>query len=317
MNVISRSMKKAVLLILLNVFCGAIDVGGADFFCSFSGAKTNEVLVVAHRAGYVSNKQVVLPENSLAAAQYSMDLGVDILEVDVRLTSDKVPVIMHDDTVNRTTDGCGPVSSLSLAQVKSLTLTAPEGSGCDEKVPTLEEFMLLVKGRALVNLDKVDISNIEKRDRVMEVLIASDTVDHAIFKGGASKAQVDKMRAAYPDYDIIYMPMLWNKGEAEMLDMLCNHAPPATELLFGSEPTGMLSSNSLAAAASGGTRIWLTSLWASLCAGHTDVIAIDGDPDGSWGWLVNNGATIIQTDNPEQLIAYLERLGLRGTQPDR
>ena len=285
-------------------------------FDVFDKTDTNLVLVAAHRCGYMYNgSDIFLLENSIPAAQNSINLGVDILETDIYLTSDNIPVLMHDSSVDRTTDGSGAVSSFTLAEIKALRLLAPDGSASTETVPTLEELMLLAKGKILVNLDKVDINNTTIRDRVMDVLIATDTVDHAIFKGSASAAEVAAMRAAYPDYDIIYMPMLWDKGEAEMLGMLYNHAPPATELLFGSEPTGMLSSNSLAAAASGGTRIWLTSLWSSLCAGHHDAVALGGNPDGSWGWLIDNGASIIQTDHAAQLIDYLETRGLRGLLP--
>ena len=62
----------------------------------------------------------------------------------------------------------------------------------------------------------------------------------------------------------------------------------------------------------GGPRIWINTLWDSLCAGHTDERGFKGDPDGSWGWALENGATMIQTDRPDELIKYLESKGRRN-----
>ena len=61
-----------------------------------------------------------------------------------------------------------------------------------------------------------------------------------------------------------------------------------------------------------GTKIWLNSLWPSLNAGHDDDRAVEEeDPDGSWGWLLEQGATLIQTDRPAELIQYLDQKGRR------
>ena len=57
-------------------------------------------------------------------------------------------------------------------------------------------------------------------------------------------------------------------------------------------------------------RIWINTLWESLCGGHDDEKAIN-DPDNNWGWVLKNRATIIQTDRPKELITYLEQKGLR------
>lgn len=80
------------------------------------------VLVASHRGQWRS-----APENSLGAIDQAIKDGAEIVEIDVRLTSDGVPVLMHDSTVDRTTDGRGQVADLSLAQIKNLRLQ--EGLG--------------------------------------------------------------------------------------------------------------------------------------------------------------------------------------------
>ena len=61
-----------------------------------------------------------------------------------------------------------------------------------------------------------------------------------------------------------------------------------------------------------GVRIWINSLWASLCAGHDDDVAVEENkPDETWGWILERGATLIQTDRPAALIDYLKSKGRR------
>jgi len=96
-------------------------------------------LAVAHAGGAGHG-----PENTLLAISRALALGAHAIEVDVRLTSDQLPVLMHDATVDRTTDGHGPISSLAWDDVRSLN------TGEGEKVPSLAEAAKLVAGRALL-----------------------------------------------------------------------------------------------------------------------------------------------------------------------
>jgi glycerophosphoryl diester phosphodiesterase len=92
------------------------------------------------------------PENTLAGIRAALDLGADAIEIDVHLTADGVPILLHDDTVDRTTDGTGDVREMTLAQVKTLDAGAHsfEGRFCGERVPTLQEVLELARGRALL-----------------------------------------------------------------------------------------------------------------------------------------------------------------------
>jgi glycerophosphoryl diester phosphodiesterase len=131
-------------------------------------------LVVAHRGASVE-----LPENTLAAFQRAVVCGADVVEFDVRLTSDGVPVVLHDPDVGRTTDGAGPVGSLTLAEVKRLRVAG------SHEVPTLEETLRLLSGRVGVD---VEIKNIPGEpdftadgEPVVEALVA--TLERVAFVG--------------------------------------------------------------------------------------------------------------------------------------
>jgi glycerophosphoryl diester phosphodiesterase len=84
------------------------------------------------------------PANTLAGVRACLDASADGMEIDVQLCADGVPVLMHDETVDRTTNLTGPVRSLSLAALQA----ADAGDG--EPVPTLEQVLGLVAGRLTV-----------------------------------------------------------------------------------------------------------------------------------------------------------------------
>ncbi len=103
-------------------------------------------LVVAHRGASSTH-----PENTLEAFEAALALGADVVELDVRLTADGLPVVIHDADVSRTTDGSGLVHELTFAQVKRLN--AGGGWGQPAEVPSLREVLELVRGRGGVNLE--------------------------------------------------------------------------------------------------------------------------------------------------------------------
>lgn len=97
--------------------------------------------IIAHRG-----ESGFFPENTLVALEAAFDEGADYCEVDIRLSSDGVAVLMHDATVDRTTDGTGATSLLSADQLTSLDAGSWFGSAfIGEPVPTLEEAYLLAK----------------------------------------------------------------------------------------------------------------------------------------------------------------------------
>lgn len=104
-------------------------------------------LVIAHAAckGHA-------PENTLAGVRAALALGVDAIEVDVHCTADGVPVLIHDATVDRTTDGSGAVAALTLAELRRLDagVRAFNGRFAGEHIPTLAEALDLTRGHCLL-----------------------------------------------------------------------------------------------------------------------------------------------------------------------
>ncbi len=86
--------------------------------------------IIAHRGASGQ-----YPENTLLAFAHALEQGVDAIELDVRVTADGVPIVLHDPTLERTTSGAGPVARLSLTEVRH----ADAGRG--ERIPTLAEVL--------------------------------------------------------------------------------------------------------------------------------------------------------------------------------
>jgi len=121
---------------------------------SFSG-KTKPY-IMAHRGN-----RVACPENTLASFRRALADGADILETDLHLTSDGVFVCIHDGTVDRTTDGHGPVAEKTLSQLKELSASYGRPEYAQERVPTLSELAAILPQEVALALEL-------KTDRFLE-----------------------------------------------------------------------------------------------------------------------------------------------------
>ncbi|MFZ0660658.1 MAG: glycerophosphodiester phosphodiesterase family protein [Candidatus Binataceae bacterium] len=142
------------------------------------------VLNIGHRGA-----SKAFPENTLAAFRAACDAGADMCELDVQLSRDGAVVVIHDDTVDRTTDGRGAVAELTLAELKSLD------AGRGERIPTLEEVFATTAGRCGLNVE-LKIAGIEPQ--VAEIMRKCDAIGTSMvssFEWGALEA----MRTVAPE----------------------------------------------------------------------------------------------------------------------
>lgn len=119
--------------------------------------------VYAHRGASIE-----LPENTLAAFARAIELGAEGIELDTHVAKDGTAVVIHDDTLERTTNGSGPVKERTAVELGALD--AGEG----EKVPTLAEVLALAAGRVRVN---VELKDPEAVDAVIETVAMFDDLD--------------------------------------------------------------------------------------------------------------------------------------------
>jgi glycerophosphoryl diester phosphodiesterase len=130
-------------------------------------------LIIAHRGDSAHR-----PENTIAAFKSALDLGADLLELDVQLTKDGHVVVIHDGSVDRTTDGRGRVADMTLAELRKLSAGYPERFGdrfASERIPTLAEALTLARGRAkvMIEIKKESISDSEDEDGIEARTVAA------------------------------------------------------------------------------------------------------------------------------------------------
>lgn len=134
------------------------------------------VEIVAHR-GFAA----LFPENTMLAFQRALELGAHTIELDIHHSKEGVPVVIHDDSLNRTTTLTGLISQLSLQDIRLADAGvkfAPQYAGC--RVPFLEEALDLCSGRARLQLElKEDISEAEGK-ALLHLLKMHDMVEHTM-----------------------------------------------------------------------------------------------------------------------------------------
>lgn len=260
-----------------------------------------KVRVAAHRGDWRN-----YADNSIEGIESCIKMGVDIVEIDVSKTKDGHLILMHDKTIDRTTNGKGLVSDLTLEEIKNLRLKNGLGRPSDFKIPTLEEAMLVAKDRILVNLDKAD----EYFDDVYDVLERTGTVKQTLIKSDKPYSELRLQFGEHLDR-LIFMPVvkITEHTTTASLDSLFANNYPYYEIVFKTEEKEQLQyiKEQLANTES---IIWINSLWPSLCAGYSDDKALV-DPDGTWGYLIDSlGAGVLQTDRPLMMLEYLQKRNL-------
>ncbi|WP_299524797.1 glycerophosphodiester phosphodiesterase family protein [Winogradskyella sp.] len=260
------------------------------------------VLVIAHRADWRN-----ACENSILAIENAIEMGVDMIEIDLKKTSDNELILMHDHTLDRTTTGKGYVKDHTLAEIKELYLKDGAGHKTLFKVPTLKEALLVAKGEVLINLDQ----SFEYFAYVLPILKETNTTDQIIIKG--YNKPLDKVKEKLGVYidSVQYMPIikLGKKGYKELFNEVLEYPFEGVEFTFTSDTIPEVAR--LHEFEQNGTRVWVNALWPEHNAGHHDDRALK-EPDSAYGWLISKGVNMIQTDRPQLLLQYLRDKGLHN-----
>ncbi|RTM09491.1 MAG: glycerophosphodiester phosphodiesterase family protein [Hyphomicrobiales bacterium] len=291
----------------------------------------DHVMIAAHRAGSMQAGKTLYAENSLAAVEGSIAIGAEIVEVDVRRAKDGEFVIMHDSWLDRTTTCKGEVVKYTLAELRKCRLVI-EGTGAvtNETVPTLREMLLTTRDRILISLDnKLEVTDLPGMIAVSRDLGMADQV--IVKENLWNRQRIDAASAALAKAGggFQFMPILADDAvhDAAFAGLVDEaFAPHAIELINwrnGAETLtsngGPLFSNHMRAEAARGD--W--HLWADtyaivnkpgglLAGGRGDELAVAASlPREAWGFWVDRGATIIQTDEPKAAIEWLAANGFR------
>jgi glycerophosphoryl diester phosphodiesterase len=133
--------------------------------------------IIAHR-GWSGR----YPENTLAAVNAALELGVEMVEIDVTVTADHEVVVIHDETLDRTTTGRGPVSGASFEQLRALDAGSWFAAAfVGERIPSLAEVLELCRGRSLLNVEiKPEAVSLDAPSLVADLVTTAGMVDSVV-----------------------------------------------------------------------------------------------------------------------------------------
>lgn len=241
-------------------------------------------IVIAHRGDHVS-----VPENTIAAFENAIQHGVDFVEMDLRTTKDSVLVIMHDGTVDRTTNGRGRVSDLSYAEIRQLKIIDKRlnDPNSNHTVPSFEQVLQTCKNKINIYLDFKDADVQQAYD-----LIKKYGMEQQVIVYINTPKQYDDWRSVAPNMPLM-ISLPENTNTTEALSKVLSEHPVA--LLDGDytdyNPTV------LKAALQSGIAVW------------PDIQS--EEEANNWDKAIDMGFKGLQTDHPEALIAYLKKKRLR------
>jgi len=277
------SMKNATAIVItILVLSGASFAGDRpatidEFFAP--GARTR---VIAHR-GFSSRA----PENTLAAIHEAIAIGADMAEIDVTLSSDDATVVIHDESLQRTTNGSGPVSQFTLAELKDLDAGSwfgPRFAG--ERIPTLDEVLMTVDGKILLNIE-IKSEAVERgiAGRVVETIHRHEMKDQVVISSFSPTALV-QVHSLAPQ---VTTAVLYNQELQQGLD--------AVDIV-----------DSLGASVFNIKRTRLTSQMMDRCMAHEIPVGIYTiNKKRHMRQMIKKGVAAIFTDHPDRLIEVLRR----------
>jgi glycerophosphoryl diester phosphodiesterase len=240
-------------------------------------------IVIAHRGSHLQ-----FPENSLAAIKDAISAGADYTELDLRTTADSELVIIHDKTLDRTTNGKGRVNELSYDEIRKLELRGVPGYISNTgKIPSFEEVLRLCRHRIHIYLDFKDADAgktyhlIKQYGMEKEVIVYINSIEQ--YKSWRTVAPAMPLILSLPD-DI--------KDETGLKDFLDQTALSVLDGDFDKYTNKMVT-----VAASYGVMVW-PDIQGNLEAQH-------------WDAALNLGFSGLQTDHPRALISYMKGKHLR------
>lgn len=275
------------------------------------------VVVVCHRGDWRN-----FPENSTLAIESIIEMGADMMELDLKMTKDSVLVLSHDKDVLRCTnfrkvfrdqpEKSAKVCDLTYEEICRLSLNRAHCAAAIDtlKMPTLEQALSLCKDRICVNVDQ----GYEYYDQVLAITEKLGTTDQILIKGKKPIDVVAAHEAAY-EHNMMYMPVvdIQKENGRALFDSYIEQGvvPLAYELCWSSNDDGAFD-EACAKVIAQGSKVWVNTIWSSLCGGDgndDDAAFICGDPGKVYQQYIDKGVSMLQTDRPEMLISWLRANG--------
>ena len=264
-------------------------------------AKEKGVLIAAHRGVAGGN----IPCNTLQAYEIALRQGADIVEIDVAVTKDRQLFVFHPGMEPYHLRESRYIRDMTADEVKDLRFVNQDQTPTLYPVSTLDEVFDLLKGRCIINVDKFwtaipEITAAIRRHGLVDDVIVKTSPKPEYFKAVEEYA-----------HDLPFMPVV-NRTDpytAELMKMNINLI--GAEVLFASEDAEVAAPEYIEKMHKAGLLLWVNPIVynykADLVAGHNDDRAMTESMEDNWGWLIDRGFDILQTDWTLPMKLFLEK----------
>ena len=264
----------------------------------------DNVQIVAHRGAAGSN----IPCNTIPAFDIALKGGASILEMDLFKSTDGKIFIFHTGKepyqLNKNID----LTKLDSKEIKKLRLINVDFNPTQWGINSFDDILEHFKGRCILNLDRIGdcISD------VIKVVERHNMKDQVLLKHAPIPSVLKIIEDVAPDY--MFMPIYMEEDNASEIIEKMNINYIGAELVFKTEESSVIQPEYIESMKKMGKTLWgnavLYNYKIPLSAGHTDDVSMIDDPDKGWGWLVDHGFDIIQTDWTYQCCKYLKDRGI-------
>jgi glycerophosphoryl diester phosphodiesterase len=229
-------------------------------------------------------------------------MGVDISEFDLKKTKDGQLVIMHDNTIDRSTTGKGKPEDYTLEEIQKISLRSGTGHATKHTVPSFKEMLLAARGKIIVDIDK----GYEYYDDVIKELNEYGMIGQSILN--VYGLPFDSLLAQHgqipPELTLQLIINPDNPDAEKIIWSYKAHARTIIQVIFKTDSSWIIKK---LPEIEKQYPVWFNSLWPEQNGGHDDDKAVEENkPDETWGWLIRQHASIIQTDRPRELLHYLK-----------
>ncbi|EJZ70613.1 glycerophosphodiester phosphodiesterase family protein [Lachnoanaerobaculum sp. OBRC5-5] len=264
----------------------------------------DNVQIVAHRGAAGSN----IPCNTIPAFDIALKGGASILEMDLFKSTDGKIFIFHTGKepyqLNKNID----LTKLDSEEIKKLRLINVDFYPTQWGINSFDDILEHFKGRCILNLDRIG----DCIPDVIKVVERHNMKDQVLLKHAPIPSVLKIIEDVAPDY--MFMPIYMEEDNASEIIEKMNINYIGAELVFKTEESPVIQPEYIESMKKRGKTLWgnavLYNYKIPLSAGHTDDVSMIDDPDKGWGWLVDHGFDIIQTDWTYQCCKYLKDRGI-------
>lgn len=265
-----------------------------------STLKKEGVLIAAHRGVYGGN----IIENTFLSSKLAFDLGADMVEIDVVKSNDGILYAFHDGEEKKRFAIDKNLKELSSEEIENLTYLNILGEYSGHKIFRLEDLLIKLKGKGLINLDR----GWDYIEDMFNLVVKLNMEDQILIKAHPTD-EIFNFLKNHPT-KLMFMPIVWTKNDIlKFINKDINMV--AVEILFKKENDEIIDDKFLKELKEKNIKIWINAITLgkeekyNLSAWRDDDLSIE-NPDLGWGWMIDKGVDIIQTDWPNLLKNYIK-----------